>query len=284
MLTSVRLVEGSRQMLIRPREGVADTDLDFGFPETRAQVENRPNKNGTRDTTNLFGASAVSLTIELYKVGTTRGLLDELRSFCYPGLRPYIYVADDEWTTERRALLRADMLSAPIAKGTGPKRTVQAQWRNPNGYWESATEIMVEVLADVPISVGSPYPRTYPYSYASTTSTGATLVGNVGLIPSEYTARLYGPCSGPRLVNEDTGDELKFSDELALAAGEYVEVDTLEQSASFMSDENNSLLDYVDFSVSDWWPIMPGDQTIRYAPVTASSGAAAHIFYRPSWL
>jgi hypothetical protein len=150
--------------------------------------------------------------------------------------------------------------------------------------WEAVDEVEVDVTADVGPTTGRTYPRTYPWSYPVTTSSGATILSNAGSTPSHFVARLYGPCSGPSLINGATGEEITFTSGLALAAGEYVEVDTRDRTAYLLSQTSASRLTLVDFEATSWWRIEPGENPIRYVAAVAQAGAAAVITYRPAWL
>jgi hypothetical protein len=68
-----------------------------------------------------------------------------------------------------------------------------------------------------------------------------------------------------------------------LGAGEYVEIDTRARTADLMS-LSNSRLNLLDFAVTSWWRIEPGDNQIRYNPTISDAGSAAVITYRPAWL
>jgi hypothetical protein len=284
MLTRVELVAGDRVMLLRPRDGIGTVELDWGFPEVRAQVQNRTDNDGSIDTTEYFGASAVSMTLKLYRPGTTRAIIDELNSFRHPALRPYLVVDDDEWSQPRRIMLRADQQAAPIAAGQGALRQVQVGWKAPDGVWETNDLVEELVTADVSGTTGRSYPRVHPWSYTTSMASGATTVTNLGGTPSHFHARLYGPCSAPSLINLTTGQQLTFTSGLVLSAGEYVEISTRDQTAYLLSISSASRLTLLNFDLSNWWRIEPGEQQVRYAPDDVAAGAAAVITYRPAWL
>lgn len=286
MITSVRLVDGLREMPIYPREGIEPQSLEVGFPDIREVVEGRTDDDGEDDNTLLFGARAVSLDMVVYEDPYQIGvLLDELKSFLHPRTRPYLYVADDGWGQERRVRLRVTQFGEPYTGYiSSVQRTVQAQWKAPDGVWESADVTEVTVRADVVSTVGISFPASFPLQFAATQASGASELTNEGGVPAHFTARLYGPCTGPRLVNETTGELIAFTSSLTLAPGEYVEVNTRDRTAFLLSMASQSRLNSLDFSVTSWWRVEPGQQQVRYAPLDASDGAAAVIEYRASWL
>lgn len=286
MLTSVKLVDGSREMILLPRQsaGVFLQAIEAPMPEVREVAENRTDDDGTRDTTELHGARACS--IEVLVTQSPRAVEDELSRFMHPRLRPYLVVEDDGWSQARRLMLRADTFDAPLGLDLAriDGRKISVGWKVPTGIWETAASVEVTVTADVQgDTVGFSLPFTLPLSLEATAATGATILGNVGSVPSHFVARLYGPCTAPRLVNETTGETIAFTSSLSLSPGQYVEIDTRERTADLMS-MNNSRLTMLDFEDTSWWRIEPGDNQIRYNPEISSPGAAAVITYRPAWL
>jgi hypothetical protein len=283
-ITAVSLQDGSREMVLAPRPDIRVQELDAPFPAVREEVDEATDDDGTDDVTEFFGARAVS--VKLLVLSGPRAVEDELARFSHPRTRPYLVVTDDEWDAPRRLQLRVDQQSKPVGVDLAPsQRSIQAQWKAPTGVWEAADEAAETVNADlVGDPVGLSFPVTLPASFAATMSTGASTLTSLGAVPAHFVAQIYGPCTGPRLVNETTGEEITFTSALTLGAGEYVEVDTRERSAVMNSIASSSVLGQVDFTVTSWWRVEPGDQQIRYAPAGASSGAVAVINYRPAWL
>lgn len=283
-VTSMYLAEGSRQMLLYPRADLAVLSFNAGSPTVRAVTENRPDDDGERDTTERHGGRAVA--IDLRAIEDPAGVQDEVSSFLGPAARPYLVVADDRWAQVRRLRLRFDQMGGPIDADQAPTiRDMQFQWRAPDGVWEAAEETMITVSADIPVSVGYSYPKTYPLTYANTTASGALTVTNLGGAASHFTAKLYGPCVAPQLVNDLTGERISFSSALVLGAGEYVEVSTRDRTAYLNSDPAQSRLGQIEFGAPNtWWRIVRGTQDLRYTATTPEAGAAAVITYRPTWL
>lgn len=282
-LTSVRLVAGDQEMVLLPRAGLREVLLDVPYPDVREDTEQRTDDDGEDDNTTYHGAT--SLTIELIATRTPAAFEDELARFMHPRLRPVLVVRDDEWPQARRLRLRASNRSAPRGVELPQNmRRIQAQWRVPDGVWEGADLQTVPVAADIPTQIGMTFPMTFPIAFSATLASGATLLLNGGTTPSHFIARLYGPCVAPRLVNETTGEEIRFGPALELAAGEYVEIDTRRRSADFLSLPGASRLEDLEYGPTSWWRIEPGDQLVRYAPTEAQAGAVAEIEYRSAWL
>lgn len=282
-VTAMSLVDGATEMVLYPRENLIVLGLAPGSPSVRAVTENRADGDGEVDTTLRYGARTVAL--DLRAIATPAAFFDELTFFTRPSARPYLYVEDDEWAQTRRLRLRSEQWSAPLDANQAPfVREMQAQWRCPDGVWESEDETSVIVGADAPASVGFSFPFSFPLSLTATEATNSAQTSNVGNVETHLVARMYGPCTAPRLVNDTTGEELTFSSALTLAAGEYIEVNTQTRTALLNSSASSSRLGYVDFSVSTWWQVQPGLQDIRFAPTSPSAGSQAEITYRPRWL
>lgn len=287
MLTSVKLVDGSRQMLLLPRQdqGVFLQSLDAPSPETREVAEERTDDDGTRDSTTLFGARACS--IELLVTRDPRAVEYEVSTFLNPRSRPYLVVEDDGWAQARRLRLRVDQWSAPLGLDLArvDARQITASWKAPDGIWEATDEASVTIGADIATDAGGmAFPMAFPMSFAPTMATGATTMTSLGAVPSHFTARLYGPCRGPRLLNQTTGEQIAFVSSLTLAAGQYIEIDTRERSAFAQSNAAASRLSSIDFTATSWWRLEPGDNAVRYVPSDADAGAQAVITYRPAWI
>lgn len=284
--TSVTLVDGSTSMVLLPRQddSVWLGALDVPSPGMREVSEPRADDDGEDDTTSKHGSRGA--TVELLVGANPRAIEDELAAFLQPDARPYLVVEDDEWTLARRLRLRVDQWSAPLTADLPSNiRKIQAQWKCPDGIWEAAEEVLVpDLSADIPSHIGLTFPVTFPATFAGTLATGAYTVNNPGTRPAWFTVRMYGPCTAPSLVNETTGEEITFTSSLVLGAGDYVDVNVRDRSAYLLSDTSQSLLGYVDFAATTWWRLARGDQSLRYAPASASAGAVAQIIYRPAWL
>lgn len=287
MITGARLVDGSRQMVIYPRVGVAPTSLDVGFPEIREVADPRTDDDGDRDTTLLHGPRAVSLEMVFYRdPETIAELLDELKTFLHPRSRPFLHIDDDEWDSERRVRLRVTQLGEPYdGYAATQRRKIQAQWKAPDGIWETADLVTEPVGADIAATEGLTWPVTFPLLWPVTQASGAQIIANPGGTPSHFVARLYGPCSGPRLTNDTTGETIAFAAGLEVPAGAYIEISTRERTAFYLSQPDASQLQFLDFEATSWWRIEPGDNVIRYHPAgDVAAGSAAEIDYRPAWL
>lgn len=290
MITSARLVDGDNEMVLLPNPDIDITALNLGFPAVRAVTESRTDDDGEDDTTELFGARAVSMNLTLYN--TPAALVDQLRAFLSPRARPYLYLIDSEWSGERRWRLRVDQSADPITEGADDiLREVQLQWSAPDGVWEATDLSTVNIAAESTTASGLGFPISYPIAWPSTAAAGVTQIDTASTIPLHWVARMYGPCDGPRLTNATTGQQLAFqavaatTNGLSVAAGEYIEVDSRARSAYYLSDAGASRLSALDFANSDWWQLAAGINLVRFNPVLVlGPGCSAVIEYRPAGL
>lgn len=283
--TSVRLVDGTREMVLYPRDNLIVLNVNTPSPAIRQVTENRTDGDGVLDTTRHFGARNVAL--DLRAIATPAAFVDELNSFLLPSSRPYLVREDDEWAQARQLRLVSNAWTDPIDADVAPfVRDFQVQWTAPDGTWEATEESILTVSADIPSTTGMSFPVSFPMSFAPTAATGALNIDNVGRAPSNFVAQLYGPITAPRLINNLTGLAIAFTSALVLGAGEYVEIDTYNKTAYLNGVSSQSVLGSLDFDVTppDWWQIQPREQQLRFTGTSPSVGSQAVIYYRPVWL
>lgn len=289
MITSVKLVDGDQEFAFQdPSWGNYDdvtwTSLQVGSPEIRAATSPRVSGDGAFDRTRWHGARSVSLEARLAKAPAAK--VDALSRFLHPVRRPYLVVTDTDWSpTARRMMLRAEQWSTQELTHTSSWfRDVQLQWTAPSGVWESFdTYLFTAVVAGG--AMGRTYPLVSPRTYPPTGAAGAVSFTNPGNGLSDWVARLYGPCIGPRITNDLTGESVVFKSSLVLSVGEYVEVSSADLTAYANSDPTLSRLHHMDFATSTWWKVPPGSNTIRYNPVEGvDAGCLAEFEFRPTWL
>lgn len=280
--------QSGNTLQLLPNPLITITSFDISFPAIRAVSESRPDTDGERDTTALYGARAVSLAAGLY--ATPGALVDQLMLFMAPRKRSYLYVTDSEWVGQRRMLLRADQFAGPVVEGADDVyRAVTAQWKAPDGVWEAVTPTTVIVSAYSVAVVGMTFPVTFPMNWTPTTGYTDAVINNPGQLPLHYTAQIYGQCDGPILTNDTTGQQLAFlpgsQSGLSLAAGVFVTIDTRERSVSLNGDPTQTQLFALDFVNSSWWQLQPGVNNVRFNPSAGSfAGSSAVITYRQTYL
>jgi hypothetical protein len=280
-VTAMRLVDGARVLELDRASGYRVQKLDLGFPTVRAVTQPRTDRDGEDDTTERYGASAVSMDIKLFPTATLTltEILDSLRAFCHPKTRPYLVVERDG--VERRIMLRSDQQSAPI---TNPFVTdVQVAWRAPDGVSEAVAEEVALANAVALVEPGVAFDWTFPLTFPATSAVGSVPVSNSGTVPVLPVLRLYGPCTDPRVENQTTGEQMIFSG-LTIAAGDYLEIDSRNATIRLNGLASQSRYSRLSFAVSTFLHLEPGLNTIRYYPVSFSTGARLEVRYRSAWI
>jgi hypothetical protein len=284
-ITAAAIVDGDREMILYPRmdDGLVLLGIDAPGPGIRAVSTPRTDDDGEDDTTELYGAT--SCAVRLLATATPAAWRDELGGYLHPASRPYLVVSDDEWAQVRRLRLRSSDWSDPRDADQAPEhRNILVQWRVPDGGWEADDEATVTLSSDIPSSVGFSFPITFPLTLDATSSGGSLQTVNVGNAPAHIVARLYGPCSAPRLINDSTGEEIVFTTDLVLTAGQYIEISTRNKTAYLLSEVTASRTNMIDFSANTWWQLQKGLQSLRFTGTDSSTGSQAVIYYRPVWL
>lgn len=267
--------------VLLPRDGLYVMSLDVQ-PSVRVVSEERTGGAGTYDTTVNLSEAALTLSLRVFSdTLPLETLMAELGPLLNPGRRPALICTDDQWATPRQLTVRFDSKTAPV---DNPVSTdIAVSWKVPAGAWEDSAvrEYMVSATVTAgpglifTVTTGTKFTVTTGQDFPPTAEGSDSIVSNGGDLPVPWTARLYGPCTGPKLYNDTAGQVLAFTDGLVLAAGEYVEIDPAARTALGNSDPSASRLAYLDFGASDWWLIDPGDSLIRYAPSAAGAGAVA---------
>lgn len=283
-ITSVRLVDGAAEMILFPRTDLRLLTMDVPLPSARAVTEPRTDDDGEHDDTQHHDGSSCSLEIRVLTTPAT--IKDELARFQYPGDRPYLCVIDDEWGGERRLRLRADAGDGKVGTDLPPNmRDLRAQWRVPDGTWEDVDEVTTNIPVDTVSTTGLAVPVVIPATMAAGSSAGALLVVNSGPVPLHWRARLYGPCTGPKLTLDETGAAIVFKSSMVLGAGEYLDVDSRLRTVWLLSDTSNSRLGEVDYTLTTWWRLARGDNHVRYNPASGVvAGAMAELYTRTQWI
>ncbi|WP_226358484.1 hypothetical protein [Pseudonocardia sp. ICBG601] len=138
-------------------------------------------------------------------------------------------MTDTDWEPwPRRALrVRVDQYAVcELIHTSSWFRDVSVQWTAPEGIWTAADTVRYEIDLGADGRQGRVYRLRSPRVYEATGATGVVSFDNPGTSTSEWTARLHGPCTGPRLTCDDTGDAVVFDSSFRLAAGEFVELDS----------------------------------------------------------
>lgn len=262
--------------------GIACESLDLGHPNVRAVVADRPGAHGTVDETQYFGARSVALKLNVFAgtLGSRRAILDRIAPFCDPGRRSVLRYEDPTGGGIRALVLRASDASAPL---TNPTLTEMAvSWVAPSGLIyadDEKTEIAQPFTAVAP---GLTFDTGFPASFPSFVSSAAALL-NEGTLNAHWTADLYGPFTGPALINRTTGEGL-YLPGLSVGAGDYLHLDSLNRTVTLNGSDGATRYGYLDFVNSTWWTLAPGLTMVEFSPASSASPASAAITWYDTFL
>jgi len=275
--------------VIKPRDGVSVMALDVQSA-VRAVTFPQVQADGVIDQSMWLDTAACTLALRLFTSDagmTPEDYLDELSPLLGPWVRPVLTVTNDQWAGPRMLTLRFDSRAAPV---DNPVTTdVALSWKVPSGGWSdtAATEFTVPAIVASTTglhftSAGAHFTSAGAHFPAGAASSGS-IVTVAGSVRPPGRARIYGPCTGPRLTSDTAGGDIIFTSALALAAGQYLDLDSVARTANLNSDPGQSQLALLDFLNTTWWQLAPGPNLIRYHPLTGG-GSAAVLDFTPGYL
>jgi hypothetical protein len=137
------------------------------------------------------------------------------------------------------------------------------------------------VAADATAGVGGfSFNLSFPINFGAASPTGQVLVENNGNMDTWPVLTITGPGTNPSIYNASTDQRISFA--YTLAAGETLVVDTLNRTVKLngVTDRYSAL----DFTNTEWWPLIPGINDIRLAFASYSAGATLKVDWRHAWL
>ena len=172
-----------------------------------------------------------------------------------------------------------------------PPALQQLQW-SPTGAADRAlTDILLSawptqdflggdqggVGMDVTFAVATPFPYAVSAATVDTSIAdgGTAVITNNGDAKQSPVMRAFGPSTGFAITNERTAEVLSYDSSLpgasSIASGHYAEIDFFKGTVLLDGNPNDDLIAGLDPSVTDFFHLLPGTQTI------AASGAAVLV-------
>jgi hypothetical protein len=151
----------------------------------------------------------------------------------------------------------------PVAYALSP----QTVWVAPEGNFTGRTYNLT-------------FNRVYPHADGGSGIVTVTNAGDKGTWPRLL---IYGPCTNPAIWWVTPPGAVVFSS-LTVAAGDYLDVDTFNQTALVNSDPASSRYDALDFAQTVWAPLDPGDTTLRFAPATFAAPCQLAVIWYDAWI
>ena len=285
MIPEIRLeADGLDPLDLNPTDGWVISAFDPGAPIIRENTYDQPSGDGSTDFTNWFGARNITLSVALSAASTEEVwvMRNQLRAFTSPRLRPILYFT---WPgqVEQRFVIRGSNISDTIDNMDVAELTVQ--WVVPSGIAEAAVQkTRTFLVTGAGSDTGLVLPLVFPLIWNEAPVAGAATVDNIGTAPVWPLIRMYGPCDGPSLENETAGAVLTFDPSMTINAGDFLEVNAATRTVRYNGNENDSRYGDLDFVVSEWWPLLPGVNELRYEPSSHTDPAQAQVVWRHGWI
>lgn len=274
--------DGLDPLELGPVNGIYVEVLDLGFPTIRSSSSARTDADGEDDETARIGARPVTVSGYVVAVAgfTKTDVLDRLRAFLHPRLRPFLVYVTEEGGAERRIRLRSSEHASPIIRPSSG--TFSIGWRGPDGVQELELETVGSAPANPAVEPGISFDFGFPLVFPASSPIGSVAVVNEGNADAYPLIQLFGPCTNPRIENATTDERMLF--DLELGEGDYLEIDTRERTIVFDGNPASSSYDDLDFALSSWISLAPGENLLRYYPEAYDEGAEAVIRFRSAWL
>lgn len=273
--------------------GFIVSSLDLGMPPVRPVSDSLPGQDGTDDQTRNFDARTVQLSGAAVPTlaGASRSkALDKLTPYIIPGAgASLVYALDDDMAERQLDFAYITNWTNPVDHPVNMSQLAfQLVCPNPIAYDADIQEV------DVPFATGSTAGFTFPFSFPLAFGAGGATEGSA-FVTSEGTyyawpiLRIYGPCVDPAIywfdpiTDAPLGVQVVFSG-LTIAEGDYVEVDTKAHTALVDGDPSSSVYQFVDFVNTQWGPLQPGTNLLRYLPGSASGGSMVAVRWQDTFL
>lgn len=144
----------------------------------------------------------------------------------------------------------------------------------------SAVEHQTNILPDPLVPGGFASPLASPLVSAPAVG-GQSTVNNAGRSKTWPRVLVFGPCQNPYITNATTGQTVYLT--YALNAGEYLALDFDPKERTILFGGAANRYSAFDSARSSWWPLLPGDNTIRIGYSAFSAGAQFQVFHRDAW-
>ena len=202
---------------------------------------------------------------------------------------PMVVVWEDEKavaeTTERiecRVRRRASVSRDRTTEFNPHILLVELVASDPAIYTDALSTVALSVFAP---SAGLSYPVTYPKAYGAGGSGAGTIVDNTGDWETWPTLTINGPTSGtltdPTVENVTTGKkiELNANGGVSIGVGQQLIIETHPVRRSILFATGASRYGRQSIA-SEFWPLEPGDNELRFRASGTTTGATVDIEWR----
>lgn len=276
-----------------PIHGVIASTIDLGYPAPRKVLTDLPGQDGQFDETAYFSTRTVTITGNFgpsdFGDSRSRGL-SAFAPFMAAMARPQLIFALDGDVYERSLTMSPADFTAPVGPG-GNTANFTASWTcaDPIAYGLITHEVNLDPEAEIS-DPGRRYPLTFPRVYPPGFGGGGrTVVETNGNHPTWPILRIFGPCTGPMVKWLDpvsfntTGTQVIIPD-LVIAGGDYLEVNTRDQTVLLNGDSMANRYSYVDFADTSWGPLLPGTNVLVFQASAAASPSVTEVLWADAYL
>ena len=266
--------------------GYRISSLELAWPAVREVKADLPTRDGSFDTTALFGERTVTVIGSLItsSSGSRQAALQNLAWWVQPSLRPRLVFAVDADRPQMAIGLRGAQLGAPYTDRSVSAFT--ASWVAPDPAAYALTGKQIVIVPGL-TTTGRTYPRTYPVTYAGTGGSGLGQANNAGTYQTWPTFTVFGPCVNPNIyyLAPATG-QVVFNAQVALnvAAGDYVVIDTRAATVLYNGLAGASRYSNLDYAHTVWAPFAPGTTQLRFAPTSLSAPCQFQVNWSDAYL
>lgn len=129
-------------------------------------------------------------------------------------------------------------------------------------------------------SGGLTFPITFPITFNTTITSGQLNLVNTGNANGSLTVTIAGPCTGPVIIDTQTGATLAFSSSFTISSGDTLVIDPVRRSVLYNGQQSRSA-----FITQRGWPsFQPGVNTYTFNAATYNAMASMTIVAQPAYL
>jgi Phage tail protein len=281
----VELELGGTTLQLTEAEGLVNNQLDLGWPTLRPVVADRPQVDGTVDTTDRFGARAISLVVTAVDTYGPAGTiartwkqnLARLTKLLGAAKRPTLHIRVDG--LDYRIGLAPDQVGAPFVN---PNHNVaQLAFRAPDPYLRGRGKS----VTGYPFRAGTTgrtypltFPRTYPDSGAVSGDFDVMNEGDVDVWPI---VNIWGPLATSFTLENVTTGQIFSMTSTTVDVNNRLEVDMHNRTVRINGDPRFPRFSLVNFVASSWIRLVPGTNRLRFLTGATSDAFMSVDFAAP---
>lgn len=247
----------------------------------RNNSEMKPQRDGAIVHDAFLGPRTIVLTGQVIAADftTRRTLLDNLAAYTFPLLRANgtLRFTPTGGTTRQLSVRLFDKVT--VRGGVLKEFQITLIASDPFTYSDALFTATTSALTGAGATGGLAFPVAFPIGFGEYTAGGEAAVTNSGNVNSYPVIRVYGPISGPTLRNLTTGLVLSLPG-ASVSSGSYAAVDMANETIYLDDITTSPLIRYLDVLTSEFWPLVPGANTVKLTGSGFSGATNATVLYR----